>query len=484
MLHGQPREFLVGALQAYADGTRSSGMMQPVAQELRGDVIEKLATYYSCLPAPAPNRPRGEKAESAAALATAGDSAAGVPACIGCHGRTALAAYPRLAGQNASYMANRLRRWKSGLPPSSNPEAIMAPIARRLSDAQIGELSNYFASLTPGGESGRSAMKKLLAGLSAALALAGCREGQPVLFAHSLEAEAIARLAWVLFLGGGAILLLVVAAVWTAIRGPSAMRRYLATPRMVIAGGIAFPAVVLTALLFLNVTLMHSAARAPSDKPGIVPITVSGEQWWWRVAYAAPGGAAFESANEIRIPVGRDIVFTLRSADVIHSFWIPSLGGKVDMVPGRDTRLRVHATRPGVFRGPCAEYCGGAHALMALQVTAIQPHEFDAWLSAGGGRCGSGAERIAREGQAAVSRVRLRHLSRGARHAGSGHHRAGPHSSRIAPVDRRGHVADRPRQSFALHRRRTEGQARQPDAGISHLFARAARCARHLSSRV
>jgi cytochrome c553 len=156
VLHGQPREFLLGALQSYADGTRSSGMMQPVAQELRGDSIEKLATYYSSLPAPEPNRPRGEKAESAAALATAGDSAAGVPACIGCHGRTALAAYPRLAGQNAPYMANRLRRWKSGLPASSNPETIMAPIARRLSDAQIGELSNYFASLTPGGEIGRS----------------------------------------------------------------------------------------------------------------------------------------------------------------------------------------------------------------------------------------------------------------------------------------------------------------------------------------
>jgi cytochrome c oxidase subunit 2 len=242
-------------------------------------------------------------------------------------------------------------------------------------------------------------MKKLLTGLLAASALAGCREGQPVLFAHSLEAEAIARLSWVLFLGGGAILLLVVAAVWIAARGPSAMRRRLATPRMVIAGGVAFPAVVLTALLILNVTLMHSAARAPSDKPGIVPITVSGEQWWWRVAYAGPGGTAFESANEIRIPVGRDVVFTLRSADVIHSFWVPNLGGKVDMVPGRDTRLRVHATRPGVFRGPCAEYCGGAHALMALQVTAMPADEFDAWISTEGADAAPAQSDRAREGQ-------------------------------------------------------------------------------------
>ncbi len=241
-------------------------------------------------------------------------------------------------------------------------------------------------------------MKKLLTGLLAAFALPGCREGQPVLFAHSLEAEAIARLSWVLFIGGGAILLLVVAAVWVAARGPSATRRHLATSRTVIAGGVVFPAAVLTALLFLNVTLMHSAARAPSN-PDAVPITVSGEQWWWRVIYAAPGGAAFESANEIRIPVGRDVVFTLRSADVIHSFWVPSLGGKVDMVPGRDTRLRVHATRPGVFRGPCAEYCGGAHALMALQVTAMPADEFEAWLSREGAGAAPAQDERAREGE-------------------------------------------------------------------------------------
>jgi cytochrome c oxidase subunit 2 len=242
-------------------------------------------------------------------------------------------------------------------------------------------------------------MKKVVASLFAGIALAGCREGQPVLFAQSLEADSIASLSWVLFLGGGAIFLLVVAAVWIAVRGPAAMRRHLATPRMVIAGGIVFPAGVLAALLFVDVALMHSAARAPQDKPGTVPITVSGEQWWWRVVYAAPGGGAFESANEIRIPVGRDVVFTLRSADVIHSFWVPSLGGKVDMIPGRDTRLRVHATRSGVFRGPCAEYCGGAHALMALQVTAMPADEFDAWLSREGAGAAPVQDERAREGE-------------------------------------------------------------------------------------
>jgi cytochrome c oxidase subunit 2 len=222
-------------------------------------------------------------------------------------------------------------------------------------------------------------MKPLIAALPAGVALAGCREGQSSLTAYSLEAGEIANLSWVLFAGGAAILLLVVAATCIALRGPDSIRRRLATPGMVLAGGVVFPAVVLSALLILNVALMRSAARAPSDKPGVVPIMVTGEQWWWRVVYGS-AGAAVESANEIRIPVGRDVVFTLRSADVIHSFWVPSLGGKVDMVPGRDTRMRIHATRPGVFRGPCAEYCGGAHALMALQVTALQPNDFDAWI--------------------------------------------------------------------------------------------------------
>jgi cytochrome c oxidase subunit 2 len=224
-------------------------------------------------------------------------------------------------------------------------------------------------------------MKPAITLALACAALTGCREGPSALAAHSVEAGEIARLAWVLFFGGTAILLLVVAAVWLAVSGPAAVRRHLATPRTVIAGGIVLPAAVLCTLLFLNVALMQSAARAPPDQPGTVPITVTGEQWWWRVVYGGPNGTTVESANDIRIPVGRDVVFTLRSADVIHSFWVPSLGGKVDMIPGRDTRLRVHATRPGIFRGPCAEYCGGAHALMALNVTAMPEGEFDAWLA-------------------------------------------------------------------------------------------------------
>jgi cytochrome c oxidase subunit 2 len=233
----------------------------------------------------------------------------------------------------------------------------------------------------------------------ALLVVAGCSTGESVLRPHGSQAADIAQLSWILFVGGTAILLIVVAATWLAIRGPANARKALAAPRTVIVGGIAFPAGVLIALLLTNIGLMNSLARAPADQPNAVQIAVTGEQWWWRVAYQGPGGAVVPSANEIRIPIGRDVVFALRSADVIHSFWVPSLAGKVDMIPGRETRLRVQATRPGIFRGPCAEYCGGAHALMALQVIAMPSDTFDAWLAREAGPAAQPATELERRGQ-------------------------------------------------------------------------------------
>ena len=153
VLHGQPRDFLVAALQSYAAGNRLSGFMQPVASELAPDDIDKLASYYSALPVP--KTARATTAAKTDALATAGDPIARIPACIGCHDGKALPIYPRLDGQNAAYMANRLRRWKNGSPPWSDNEAIMAPIARLLSDEQITELSAYFAVRPPEHEAGR-----------------------------------------------------------------------------------------------------------------------------------------------------------------------------------------------------------------------------------------------------------------------------------------------------------------------------------------
>jgi cytochrome c oxidase subunit 2 len=131
-----------------------------------------------------------------------------------------------------------------------------------------------------------------------------------------------------------------------------------------------------------------------------IAIEVVGEQWWWRVTYAGPGGTTIASANEMRMPVGRPVAFTLKSADVIHSFWVPSLGGKVDMIPGRTTHLLLTAERPGVYRGQCAEYCGGPHALMAFEVIALPPTEYDDWLRREASPAVAPASDIAQRGQA------------------------------------------------------------------------------------
>ncbi|HYI29202.1 MAG TPA: c-type cytochrome, partial [Bradyrhizobium sp.] len=155
VLHGQPREFLSAALSAYARGSRHSGIMQPVAAELSADEIAKLADYYAGLAAPK-QTPRADAPAAARSLATDGDAIGKIPACTTCHDAMALPLYPRLAGQNAAYMANRLRLWKSGMPPSSDTESIMAPIARLLTDAQIAGVSAYFANLVPVRERGRS----------------------------------------------------------------------------------------------------------------------------------------------------------------------------------------------------------------------------------------------------------------------------------------------------------------------------------------
>jgi len=215
------------------------------------------------------------------------------------------------------------------------------------------------------------------------------------------EAEKIALLSWILFAGGAAIFLLVLVALGAAIWGPVRIRRALSRDGMIRWGGIVFPVVTLSLLLGYGLWLMRETIAAPT--PPELRIDVTGEQWWWRIGYQREGLAPVSEANEIRIPVGRDIEFTLRSNDVIHSFWVPSLGGKLDMIPGRTNRLRLRVDRPGIYRGQCAEYCGGPHALMALEIVAVPQAEFDAWLAAADQRDRPAEGRLARGKQLFLS---------------------------------------------------------------------------------
>ena len=203
----------------------------------------------------------------------------------------------------------------------------------------------------------------------------------PVLDPAGPYAGSITFLTWVLLAIAAAVLLLVLTALWIAFRGKKRTRERLGGTAVIWAGGIILPVIVLTALLVwgLRLTSHLSEDRGP---PADIRIQVTGEMWWWRVAYMDPSGQLlFWDANEIHIPVGRTVRVELRSADVIHSLWVPQLSGKVDMIPGRTNVMNIQADRPGVFGGHCAENCGGPHALMGLVVVAHDPGDFARFMA-------------------------------------------------------------------------------------------------------
>jgi cytochrome c oxidase subunit 2 len=209
----------------------------------------------------------------------------------------------------------------------------------------------------------------------AALA-AGCDGPQSALAPAGRDAERIAALFTWMAIGTAVIWAAVVLLGAVAGRVPA-----LAAPRagsaLIVGGGVVLPLVVLTPLLAFNLAELRRVL-APGDG---LTIDVTGTQWWWRVRYLAPdGGVVAELANEVRLPVGRRVNLRLRSADVVHSFWIPSLAGKMDMVPGRVNRLALEPVREGTFRGACAEFCGASHARMSLMVVVVDEPAFTAWL--------------------------------------------------------------------------------------------------------
>ncbi|HWL63047.1 MAG TPA: c-type cytochrome [Steroidobacteraceae bacterium] len=206
-----------------------------------------------------------------------------------------------------------------------------------------------------------------------------------------------------LYVGAALIFLLVMGLVLVAVFGRA---RPVDRRRWILGGGIAFPAVTLTVLLTCSLAVgtalspeggegpvrfvlncISSSARALGSAVGLgspqpLRIDIVGRRWWWEVRYQDPDAGLrwVTLANELYLPTGRPAQVTLQAEDVIHSFWVPSLAGKVDMIPGRTNRLVLQADEPGVHRGQCAEFCGAQHALMALYVMVVPPAEFDAWL--------------------------------------------------------------------------------------------------------
>jgi cytochrome c oxidase subunit 2 len=146
-------------------------------------------------------------------------------------------------------------------------------------------------------------------------------------------------------------------------------------------GGLLIPAVILVISFAFTLGTLHATAR-PSRDPAAT-IQIVGHRWWWEVRYLDPDPArTIETANEIHVPVGQPVRLQLTSADVIHSFWVPQLAGKTDVIPGQTNVAWLEADSTGVYRGACTEYCGLQHANMALAVIAEPPAAFAAWQAA------------------------------------------------------------------------------------------------------
>lgn len=223
-----------------------------------------------------------------------------------------------------------------------------------------------------------------LAFLLSTFPLLGCT-GEPAQSMVHPAGPAAAEIAhlWWLMLGvfTGVFVLVIVLmlyAIWLRPAGSAAAVRAKAPPwgrtGFIVAGGVVLPLLVLTPLLV--VSLVSSARlRMPENS---LTIRVVGHMWWWEVRYPDSG---LVTANEIYIPAGKPVRLELASADVIHSFWVPRLHGKRDMIPGVENVFWIQADEPGVFRGQCGEYCGTQHANMAFEVIALPPEQFDAWVA-------------------------------------------------------------------------------------------------------
>ena len=240
----------------------------------------------------------------------------------------------------------------------------------------------------------------------ATVGLLACQQnGQSALHHGGPAAERIGALWWIMFAGAAAVFLLVMVILFRAFthRGFRAEPRTASDDRgatkWVLAGGVALPAVVLAPLFVFS--LYTFAGLTPPTGDGPIDVVITGKQWWWDVEYAGKRPQdRLRTANEVHIPVGRPVRIQLRSSDVIHSFWVPALQGKMDLVPGKVNTTWIQADSAGQYRGECAEYCGLQHTRMQFRVVAHPEPEFAGWLEEHRRPAAPPADSIGRAGQA------------------------------------------------------------------------------------
>lgn len=234
------------------------------------------------------------------------------------------------------------------------------------------------------------------AALAFSLAPGICSAASSVLGAEGLQAQQIESAWWLFFAVCGLVYLIVLA--WLAYAMLHRRRRATHGPALRIepgrekrtdlalaawVGGTVLLLAVLTAASYATDARLVHLDGLDGGRGKTVDLEVTAQQWWWQVRYLDPDPSrTFVTANEIHIPVGVPVTLTLRSPDVIYSFWAPDLNGKQDVIPGRDNMMTIQVDEPGVYRGQCAEYCGIQHAHMAFLVVAEEPEAFEAWRAA------------------------------------------------------------------------------------------------------
>lgn len=228
--------------------------------------------------------------------------------------------------------------------------------------------------------SGPSRPSVAFAAAVAVLALAGCASDAPsTLDPVGQGARRVAGLWWLLFWISAAAFVAVVAPLaWAVLRrrGPDTPIRRADGTRFVAVAGAGLPFVILAAVYGVGLRDL-AALGGPPDEPAVT-VDVTGHKWWWEVRYA---GTDAVTANELHIPVGESVRVRLRAADVLHSFWVPQLMPKTDLIAGKVNDTWLRADKAGSYHGQCAEYCGLQHAHMALRVVAQPRADFDNWLA-------------------------------------------------------------------------------------------------------
>jgi len=212
----------------------------------------------------------------------------------------------------------------------------------------------------------------------------GCSGWQSALAPRADAAQGLSGLFWLFTITCGivwvAVMLVLAGALWRRRAAPPPEGRTGRRPAFAVGAAVAGTVLVITGLTLASYFATHGIAANPPDA---VLVRVRGYQWWWEVTYADPApDRTFLTANELHLPLGRPVRLELAAADVIHSFWVPNLAGKQDMIPGRDNSLVFTPTEAGTFRAQCAEFCGTQHAHMALLVVVEPPEDFARWRAA------------------------------------------------------------------------------------------------------